>query len=89
VVTLTDREPRLYGFTDVSALADFQRDMEYGLVLAGWTLVGFSPERRGGQERRRLTRLGFDRRRSTNGLLRPAVDIVGGHHQARASGRGR
>ena len=79
VVTQIGKEPRIYNFENVAALAEFQRDMEHGLLLAGWTLSRFTPERRSGNDRRARPRLGVDRRRALSGLIRPAVEIAGGH----------
>lgn len=54
---------RCYAFPNLDALTRFQYDMEAFLVRTGWTLVAFSPERRGPIDRRTFPRETNDRRR--------------------------
>lgn len=58
-----DGPPRSYFFDDLPKLQRFQADFEKFLLGTGWTFVTFSPERRGGRERRHFSRLLTDRRR--------------------------
>ena len=67
-----DGPPRTYFFDSESRLEQFQSDFEKLLIGTGWLLLGFSPERRAGQERRHFSRLLTDRRRWwTDGLRTP------------------
>lgn len=70
LLTVTgDGPPRTYFFEDDSRLEQFQADFEKFLIGTGWLLIGFSPERRAGRERRHYSRLLTDRRRWwTDGL---------------------
>ena len=67
-----DGPPRTYFFDDEQRLEQFQLDFEKFLIATGWLLLGFSPERRAGRERRHFSRLLTDRRRWwTDGLRTP------------------
>jgi hypothetical protein len=57
------RHARLFTFTDSNRLVRFQSDMETFLVRTGWSLAGFSPERRRGRDRRGFPRELNGRRR--------------------------
>lgn len=68
-----DGPARSYFFDDLSKLERFQADFEKFLLGTGWTFLAFSPERRGGRERRHFSRLLTDRRRWwTDGVRTPA-----------------
>lgn len=68
-----DGPPRSYFFDSEIRLDQFQSDFEKFLIGTGWLLLGFSPERRAGHERRHFSRLLTDRRRWwTDGLRTPA-----------------
>jgi len=61
--------PRVYGFRDSAELDRFQQDMETFLLKTGWAFERFSPDRRGGTDRRTFPRIDVDRRRWwTDGL---------------------
>jgi hypothetical protein len=65
-------EPRSYRFASITALINFQCDMEALLLNTGWSFVKFSPDRRTGAERRTWPRLTERRRWWTDGpALRP------------------
>jgi hypothetical protein len=67
-----DGPPRTYFFGNLQRLEQFQADFEKFLLGTGWLLLAFSPERRGGRERRHFSRLLTDRRRWwTDGLRTP------------------
>lgn len=67
-----DGPPRTYFFEHEEKLEAFQSDFEKFLIGTGWLLLGFSPERRAGRERRHFSRLLNDRRRWwTDGLRTP------------------
>lgn len=67
-----DGPPRTYFFEHEDKLEEFQHDFEKFLIGTGWLLLGFSPERRGGRERRHFSRLLTDRRRWwTDGVRTP------------------
>jgi hypothetical protein len=55
--------PRIYPFPDIVKLVKFQSDMEAFLLRTGWQFIAFSPDRRGGVDRRDMPRLANDRRR--------------------------
>lgn len=55
--------PRTFSFRDLERLITFQNDMEAFLVRTGWTLADFTPDRRGGDDRRDFPRDDNDRRR--------------------------
>ncbi len=63
LVLIGDEAPQTARFDNLTALVIFQSDMEKLLMRTGWCLVGFSPERRVTRDRRRVPRLGTDRRR--------------------------
>jgi hypothetical protein len=63
--------PRSFPFSDLERLVAFQSDMEAFLVRSGWSLLEFSPERRGGRDRRRFPRLTERRRWWTDGVGAP------------------
>jgi hypothetical protein len=69
-----DGPPRSYFFGELARLEQFQADFEKFLLGTGWTFVGFSPERRGGQERRHFSRLLNDRRRWWTDGVRKTVE---------------
>lgn len=65
-------DARTYFFEDEQQVVQFQADFEKFLLGTGWLLLGFSPERRAGRERRHFSRLLTDRRRWwTDGLRTP------------------
>jgi hypothetical protein len=67
-----DGPPRTYFFEHAEKLEVFQQDFEKFLIGTGWLLLGFSPERRAGGERRHFSRLLTDRRRWwTDGVRTP------------------
>lgn len=68
LVIVTPGEEREHRFADLSTLISFQADMETFLLKTGWTLLRFSPERRGGRDRRRFPRLDERRRWWTDSL---------------------
>ena len=70
VITANDDPPRRYAFSDLVALMRFQTDMEEFLVTTGWSLQEFSPERRGGRDRRTFPRINERRRWWTDALHR-------------------
>ena len=59
---VTSGEERQFRFADLATLISFQADMETFLLKTGWTLLRFSPERRGGLDRRHFPRLEERRR---------------------------
>jgi hypothetical protein len=63
--------PRSYRFHDLTALINFQCDMEALLLNTGWSFVRFSPDRRSGTERRSWPRMTDRRRWWTDGVLVP------------------
>ena len=69
VVTECGR-PRTFGFQNLERLIHFQHDMEAFLVRTGWRLVDFTPDRRGGDDRRDLPREDNDRRRWWTDVVR-------------------
>lgn len=62
IVIRPDDDRREYRFRDVPALLAFQADMEAFLLKTGWALMKYSPERRGGRDRRGFPRLAERRR---------------------------
>ena len=70
VITANDDPPRRYAFSDLVALMRFQADMEEFLVTTGWSLLEFSPERRGLRDRRTFPRINERRRWWTDALHR-------------------
>jgi hypothetical protein len=65
-----DGPPRTYSFTSLDALTTFHRDMELFLIRTGWSLVGYSPERRVLRDRRKVLRtMAPDRRRTIASLI--------------------
>jgi hypothetical protein len=63
-----DGPARSYFFTTLDALVAFHRDMEWFLLRTGWSLVGYSPERRVLRDRRKVLRtMTMDRRRTVSG----------------------
>lgn len=69
VVTECGR-PRTFGFRNLERLIHFQHDMEAFLVRTGWRLADFTPDRRGGDDRRDLPREDNDRRRWWTDVVR-------------------
>ena len=63
LILLGDEAPQIARFDNLAALVIFQSDMEKLLLRTGWRLISFSPERRVTRDRRRIPRLGADRRR--------------------------
>jgi len=64
-----DGSARSYFFAELSRLQLFQADFEKFLLGTGWLFKSFSPDRRGGRDRRHFSRLMSDRRRWwTDGL---------------------
>src|SRR3954466_744532 len=66
-LTLTIAEPastRSVPFDDVASLTTFQVELERRLVADGWHLTAFAPDMRSGEDRRRASRPGPDRRQS-------------------------
>jgi hypothetical protein len=64
-----DGPTRSYPFANLDALVPFHRDMEWFLLRTGWSLVGYSPERRLLRDRRKVLRtMSPDRRRTFLGL---------------------
>jgi hypothetical protein len=63
LLVVEDGQPRSYTFSDFQRLVAFQSDMEAFLIRTGWLLDAFTPERRGGRDRRRMPRTEIDRRR--------------------------
>jgi hypothetical protein len=61
--------PRSFFFSDLDRLVAFQADMEAFLVRSGWSLLGFSPDRRRGRDRRHFPRPTERRRWWTDGVL--------------------
>lgn len=55
--------PRTFTFRDLERLITFQNDMEAFLLRTGWTLADFTPDHRGGGDRRGFPREENDRRR--------------------------
>jgi hypothetical protein len=77
-----DGAPRMSLFTDLDRLDAFQADFEKFLLATGWSFIGFSPERRTGQERRHYSRLLTDRRRWwTDGVRTDASREADGREQ--------
>jgi hypothetical protein len=67
-----DGHPRTYFFEEQDRLERFKADFEKFLLGTGWMFIAFSPERRGGRERRNFERLITDRRRWwTDGVRTP------------------
>ena len=64
--------PRTYRFDSPDERNRFQRDMEAMLLATGWAIVGFSPERRAGRDRRTWPRLTERRRWWTDGVRQPS-----------------
>jgi hypothetical protein len=62
-----DGAPRSSFFGELSALVDFQSDMERFLLQTGWTFTSFAPDRRTGRDRRKWPRLAERRRWWTDG----------------------
>ena len=58
-----DGAPRSYTFRQISALMNFQNDMEQFLLRSGWSLETFLPDHRTGKDRRAFPRVEPDRRR--------------------------
>lgn len=83
VVEAGDGAPRRYAFSEVSALASFQANMEAFLLKTGWTFLKCSPERRRGRDRRGFPRLAERRRWWTdspelwNRLFAGKISMVG------------
>jgi hypothetical protein len=69
LVVVGEGVPRSYRFDELTALVDFQNDMESLLLKTGWSFVAFSPERRTGKDRRTWPRLTERRRWWTDGQL--------------------
>ena len=63
LVVTESGQPRTFNFRELDRLVIFQSYMEAFLVRTGWTLVDFSPESRGGHDRRGFPRDDNDRRR--------------------------
>jgi hypothetical protein len=62
LVVTENGTPRSYFFDELSKLTTFQVDMEAFLIGSGWSFVSFSPDRRGGRDRRSFPRISERRR---------------------------
>lgn len=56
--------PRTFVSRDRAALVAFHAGFEQALLLSGWTMARFEPERRSGRDRRAVARGTTDRRGS-------------------------
>ena len=63
LVVTESGQPRTFSFQDLDRLIMFQSDMEAFLVRTGWVLADFTPDSRGGHDRRGFPRDANDRRR--------------------------
>ena len=70
LVVMDCGHPRTFGFRNLERLIHFQHDMEAFLVRTGWRLADFTPDRRGGDDRRDLPREDNDRRRWWTDVVR-------------------
>jgi hypothetical protein len=71
-----DGPARSYFFTDLDPLVAFHRDMEWFLLRTGWSLVGYSPERRVVRDRRKVLRtMAPDRRRTMPSFMLPSETL--------------
>jgi hypothetical protein len=77
LVVVGEGVPRSYRFDELTALVDFQNDMESLLLKTGWSFVAFSPERRTGKDRRTWPRLTERRRWWTDGQLWRLLGVRG------------
>jgi len=77
IITAGDSS-RQYGFADLPALIRFQEDMETLLLRTGWTFARFSPESRGGRDRRSFPRIDERRRWWTDGSKSTLKVVWGG-----------
>jgi hypothetical protein len=78
-VTVNGQGPKLYEFGYEYELMRFQTNMETFLLKTGWCFASFSPERRGGRDRRGFPRVDDERRRWwTDGVPAPKQKVVWG-----------
>ena len=78
-VALAGQAPKRYEFDYEYALMRFQTNMETFLLKTGWSFTSFSPERRGGRDRRSFPRIDDERRRWwTDGATAPKLKVVWG-----------
>lgn len=68
VVNRSTGENQTFRFDDHAAMVTFQESFTDHLLHAGWHFVEFTPERRGGHDRRREPRPDHNRRRFTTVL---------------------
>ncbi len=77
-VVLEGESPRQYEFDYEYELMRFQTNMETFLLKTGWALANFSPERRGGRDRRSFPRIDDERRRWWTDGLAAKLKVVWG-----------
>ena len=69
LIVALNETPRTFAFRDERSAVRFQSDMETLLTHTGWSLVGFTPERRIRRDRRTLPRINERRRWWTDAWL--------------------
>jgi hypothetical protein len=67
LVVTENGTPQSHSFKDLAQLTEFQADTEEFLFHSGWVFEAFSPDRRGGIDRRTVRRLNDRRRWWTDG----------------------